>query len=370
VKWVFWGSILTVFYTCLGYPLWLYLRSRWHYRPVYRAPIRPFVSIVMAVHNEAENLPRKLKNLSELQYPPDRFEIIVVSDGSTDGTNDFLSRSEVPICYFLIPQHRGKACALNVGIALAQGEIILFVDARQLLEAESLRNLVENFADPSVGCVSGELILLPSEGQAGGQEWGDYWRIEKQIRKLESKTGSVVGATGAIYAVRRELLVPLPEGTILDDVYIPLHVARQQKRVVFESRAVAKDTVIPDLKREFRRKVRTLTGNYQLLQIAPWVLTRRNRIRFEFISHKLCRLTMPLALVAVLMSSMFLGGTFYRSAFILQVTFYAAGLLAITNPRNRVRRVAGPAASFLMLNAAAGVGLINFLRRKQVLWVR
>src|SRR5208337_611205 len=155
-----------------------------------------------------------------------------------------------------------------------------FTDARQKIESCALRRLMENFADAEVGCVSGELMLGNPETGEAGEGMGLYWRVEKKIRELESASGSVVGATGALYAVRRELLVNLPEGTILDDVYIPMQVTRQGKRVVFEPRARAWDSVNLGAEREFARKVRTLSGNYQLLQLAPWLLSGSNPIRF------------------------------------------------------------------------------------------
>src|SRR5207247_9241227 len=143
---------------------------------------------------------------------------------------------------------------------------------------------VEDFAVPAVGCVSGELMLGEPDSGESAQGMGLYWRIEKQIREMESASGSVIGATGAIYAVRRSLLAPIPPETILDDVYIPMNVVRQGSRVIFDPRARAWDLPHLGTGREFARKVRTLSGNYQLLQLAPWMLTSANPVRFEFVS--------------------------------------------------------------------------------------
>ena len=200
--------------------------------------------------------------------------MIVVSDGSADRTNDILGEwQKSGRRALLLPEHQGKANALNHGMAAADGEIICFTDARQTIAIDGLKNLIANFADPSVGCASGALIIGQNHSASSSEGVGLYWRLEKNIRNWEALAGSTVGATGAFYAVRSSLLSPLPAGTILDDVYIPLQVARNGGRVVFDFSAVAWDDFSPSPKQEFRRKVRTLAGNYQLLQLAPWVLT-------------------------------------------------------------------------------------------------
>ncbi len=159
------------------------------------------------------------------------------------------------------------------------------MDARQRVATDSLKTLVESFADPAVGCVSGALMLGDGE-ETSPRGVGSYWKLEKAIRYWESTGGSTVGATGALYAVRRTLVPHLPTGIILDDVFIPMEVARRGARVIFEPRALAWDSLPSKPKQEFRRKVRTLFGNYQLLRMAPWLLTTANPLRFEFVSHK------------------------------------------------------------------------------------
>jgi cellulose synthase/poly-beta-1,6-N-acetylglucosamine synthase-like glycosyltransferase len=328
----------------------------------------------MVVRNEERWLERKMQNLLQLDYPQDLYQVVVVSDGSTDNTENILRRyaSDPRVRLLMNQLSRGKASGLSDAIALAAGDVVVFTDARQYIEDEAIRRLMENFADPHVGCVSGALMLGdPGLGEAG-QGMGIYWRIEKEIRELESKSGSVVGATGALYAVRRELLVPVPEGTILDDVYIPMQVVRQQKRVVFEARAKAWD--IPDLGSglEFARKVRTLSGNYQLVQLAPWILTRRNPLLWRFLSHKLLRLTVPFALAAMLAASMWLSGPLYRAALFLQLCFYGLALLAFARlPKlGLIGRVADAAGTFVLLNSAAVVAFANFIAGRKAAWSR
>jgi len=372
MTWIFWLAAGLIFYAYVGYVCWLRLRMLWRARPVRRGSLTPFVSIAMVVRNEENTLPAKLQNLTALDYPGDRLQIVVVSDGSTDRTEEILRdwARDPRITIVLNQMAQGKASGLNDAIQVAQADVILFTDARQKIETEALRLLVENFADPDVGCASGELMLGdPSHGESA-QGLGLYWRIEKQVRVLEAASDSVVGATGALYAVRRELLTTVPPGTILDDVFLPMQVARQGKRVVFDPRARAWDVPNLGAAREFSRKVRTLSGNYQLVQLAPWLLTSENPIRFEFVSHKLLRLAVPFALAVLLLSSMFLRGVFYRGALIAQLFFYALSAISLSQlvRKGILARIADAAGTFVLLNAAALVALANFVAGRRTAW--
>ena len=396
IKYVFWIAAALVGYSYLGYPVWLWLRSRWSPRPVRRSSglvsgqsfgqgsdqgsaAAPAVSAVMVVRNEEAVIARKLVNLLTLDYPQEKLDVVVVSDGSSDRTpailadcaRDFGAGTRVRT--LAKPVSQGKAAGLNDAIRLATGEVLLFTDARQHIESGALRLLIENFADPEVGAASGELMLGDPTGGETGKGMGLYWRIEKKIRELESASGSVAGATGALYCARRNLVIasPLPEGTILDDVLLPMQIVRQGFRVVFDSRARAWDS--PDLGegREFSRKVRTLTGNYQLLQLAPWLLGSENAIRFEFVSHKLSRLSVPFALLALLIASALLPQPLYRAAFGAQLAFYALSLAALAGVKiGPLARIADPARTFVVLNSAALVAFVNFVTGRKAVWVR
>jgi poly-beta-1,6-N-acetyl-D-glucosamine synthase len=374
MRWIFWGATLVIAYTYLGYAGWLWVRAQLSPWPVRRAPEEPGVSVIMVVRNEEQVLESKLRNLLDLDYPPESCQIVVVSDGSTDRTEAIL-REHVnnPRMHVVMNQlPRGKASGLNDAFEWVQGEIVVFTDARQKIEPGALRILLENFADPEVGCVSGELMLGDPTAGETRQGMGLYWRFEKSIRELEAASGSVVGATGALYAVRRGLLTGLPEGTILDDVYIPLQVVRQGRRVVFEPRARAWDS--PDLGGglEFARKVRTLSGNYQLVQLMPWVLSSHNPVLLRFVSHKLLRLVVPFALTAILISSLWLRAPLYRVALVLQLAFYGLALLALARwlKAGILGRAADVAATFVLLNTAAVIAFANFVVGRKAAWSR
>ncbi len=369
---LFVGSLALIFFAYAGYPACMFVWTRICPRPIRRSAIFPTVTIVMAVHNEEKNLPSKLINLATLRYPAELLQVIVVSDGSTDCTNQILAawqestRHEV-----LLVEHQGKANALNHGVARAKGELICFTDARQALAPEGLVRLIANFADPSVGCASGALVMVDHRSAPSDNGMSLYWQLEKSIRNWEGLAGSTVGATGAFYAIRRSLFLPLPAGIILDDVYLPLQVARQGSRIIFDSQAVAWDDFAPTPKQEFRRKVRTLTGNYQLLQVAPWLLTWSNPLLVQFVCHKLLRLLVPFALVGILIATLWFRSGLYGLALILQAALYLLAALTIWRPKlGRISRVSNVALEFVVLNAAALVAFLYFITGRKVLWAR
>ncbi len=373
MKWVFWFSAALVLYAYLGYPAWLWLRGRWKARQVGRSAFTPSVSIVMVVRDEEAALPGKLRNLTALDYPRDRVEILVVSDGSTDGTDAILREwaERGAIHPVFLSEHSGKANGLNQAIPLAQGEVVLFTDVRQVIEPGAIRLLAENFADAGVGCVSGELMLGDPQGGESSSGMGLYWRVEKKVRELESLSGSTIGATGALYAARKSLLVELPADLILDDVFLPMSVIRQGFRVVFDPRARAWDKADLGAGREFWRKVRTLSGNYQLVEAAPWLVSRENPARWDFVSHKLLRLLVPFALAGLLVSTAWLGGPFYLTCLVAQMGFYTLSLLAAIPARlGVIGRVADAALTFVLLNTAALVAFRNFALGRKTAWGR
>ncbi|MBI3802506.1 MAG: glycosyltransferase family 2 protein [Nitrospirae bacterium] len=303
-------------------------------KQVRKESMLPSVSVILAVYNEEKLIEQKLRNLFELEYPSSLLQIIVSSDGSEDQTEAKVAcwqeaHQDGPVLMLLTaPAHVGKAAALNRAVAHAWGEVVVFIDARQILDRNAILHLVSNFADERVGAVSGELILMDRPGGKGVVSVGLYWRYEKWLRKMESDVDSMLGATGAIYALRRSLYDPIPTETILDDVLIPMQAVFRGYRVVFEPKALAYDFVPRRAESEFLRKVRTLAGNYQLLWEvgALWSL-KKNRLFFQFFSHKVARLLVPFMLILLLLSNLFLTQGIYFIFLLLQLVWYSLALL-------------------------------------------
>jgi len=352
-------ALAVIAYAYVGYPAICWLRAHLRPRPIARRPVRPRVSIIIAAWNEARTIGHKLQDLAQQSYPPELTEIIVACDGSTDGTPERAQKMAAlvgrPLQVLALRQHRGKAAALNAAAAAATGEVLVFTDARQELSHNAVEALVENFGDAGVGAVGGELVL------AGDAPAGAYWKYEAAIRRWESAAGSTIGVSGALYALRRELWRPLPEETILDDVLVPMRARLANKRVVLEPLAKAFDRVAEN-RREFGRKVRTLSGNFQLLALepalaAPW----RNPSWFGLVSHKLTRLAVPYAMVTALFAAALLPEPW---RFLLLGGQLAAYGLALARwiGGGQASRVAKLCETVVLLNAAAVVGTFRFLR--------
>lgn len=371
MKFIFWLSLIGILYTYLGYPAIIWMLSKLRTRPWMVAEIAPSVSIVMAVHNGAALLPAKLQHLLSLDYPNIN-EIIVVSDGSTDGSAQILGDQRDPrIKPYVLKEHAGKAVAVNIGVANATADVILFVDIRPEIAKGSVARMLRNFADPKVGCVAGELILSQDGHDAASAAVGNaYWRYEQWIRKCESKFDSPVGVYGGFYAVRRELAVQQPAGLILDDMFQPLSIIRQGFRSVIDQDACVFDKWPKTASGEFHRKVRTLAGNFQLLHLAPWTLTLQNRALFQFISHKLMRLVVPYWMVLFLAAALALSvnSPIYAALASMQILGLALALIALRIRIPLLHRIAAPASALLVLNSAAVVGLYKFLATRGPLW--
>jgi cellulose synthase/poly-beta-1,6-N-acetylglucosamine synthase-like glycosyltransferase len=326
------------------------------------------LSIVLAVHNEENNIRARIENLLEQDYPQELVELIVVSDGSTDRTVEIAKEAgNERTKIFSIEEVEGKAAAITLGVANASNDIIVFADARQRFAENVLAELTAVFSDASIGAASGELLFMKGEGGDVREGVGLYWRYEKFIRRMESAVDSVAGATGSIYAARKELVAPLPSHTLLDDLLIPMRIVLRGFRTVFIRSAKAYDTVSKRSFDEFSRKVRTLAGNFQAFVLEPSLLNPiKNRIFFQFISHKVMRLFVPYFCVTALVSNLFLDGLFYRTILTCQLLFYGLMLLGLTPVRSvRMGGVVRIAWTFGVLNAAAVAALVVFLRGKE-----
>ena len=368
MKLVFWSSLLFILYPYIGYPLILWIKRIFSTQIELKlnSAYYPLVSVVIAAKNEQVNIERRIRDILQQSYPKDNLEIIVISDGSTDKTNDIVeklaleikSQSNTPaikiLSYF---PSQGKSIALNTGVKNASGEIIVFADARQRFHIDAIKNLVLFLEDQEVGCVSGELEFEGNVAGEGKPEMGIYWRYEKWIRKQESYSGSMIGATGAIYAIRKALFEPMPADTILDDVLIPMTIVCKGFSAIFNEDAKAYDQQTSNIAEEWRRKVRTLAGNWQLLSInkslfIPW----QNPLWFRFISHKFLRLIVPFFLPIVLLSCALIQEPFYRVLTIIQLSIYSLVLLGYVVPIVRKIRFINLCFFLVTLNIAAVAG--------------
>jgi len=368
---LFWVSFAVIAYAYVGYPVIMFLLARFFPRPWRKGDFAAPVSIVMAVHNGAQRLHAQVEHLASLEPELVR-EVIIVSDGSNDGTAEILNHLQgARLRTIVLPEQAGKAAALNHGLAVATGEIVLFIDIRPKVAPGALRKLLSNFADPSVGCVAGELVLN-TEGHdaAASAVSGVYWRYEQWIRNCEAAWDSPVGVYGGFYAARRNLVRPFPEGIILDDMFQPLSILRQGYRSVLDRSAIVVDTWPGKVSGEFQRKIRTLAGNYQLVSLAPWILSPRNRVLFQLVSHKLMRLVVPYFFVLLLLSATWLGidSMAWRAVAIAQWAFWLAAALALKVRVPVIHRVASAASALLVLNFAAVIGLYKFLFTSGPLW--
>jgi cellulose synthase/poly-beta-1,6-N-acetylglucosamine synthase-like glycosyltransferase len=356
-------------YAYVGYPVFVALLAR-------LSPLRtrvdpeylPTVTACVPVHNAASHVEGKLESLLALDYPRERLEVVVYSDGSSDGLAEVVSRyaeKDERVRFVDGGTRRGKPYAINRMRDVATGDVLLMTDVRQPLEPSSLRALVASLSDPVVGCVSGNLVL---RGLSGA---GFYWRYESWIRRNEARFRSMVGVTGPVYVIRRADLERLPGDIILDDMWVPMGLRLKGRRLLLNENAIAYDEAFDD-KRESGRKVRTLAGNYQLFARMPRLLIPFvNPSWFETFSHKILRLMSPFLAASLLVSSTLgtlvaedggspLPGNALQALLAAQVLFY---LMALAGPR--LPRWGTVARSFVVLNWAAVIGLWRFLRGGQ-----
>lgn len=368
---ILWVSLALCAYTYIGYPLVLKVMATIFARGVRKGSIEPLVSFIVAGYNEEAVIAAKLENTLGLKYPAGRLQVIFASDGSTDSTVTIARRFEDKGVVVLNHDgRRGKVSALNDAVLAARGEILVFSDCRQRFDPLAVRALVENFNDPGVGAVSGELFI--GDEPDGTASKVSYWEYEKTVRKAESAFGSVMGVTGAIWAIRRSIFEPYPQAIILDDLYQPMRAVLKGYRVVFEGGAKAYDEATKKTKDEIRRKVRTIAGNWQVFfamkgLFSPW----QNRAVFQFISHKVLRVLVPFFLLVALAANMFLIDQFlYHIIFYSQLLFYGLCLASVGAANIGLRSgLITLFHVFSVLNYSAVAGFVNFITGRQgVIW--
>ena len=356
---LFWSCLALVAFAYAGYPLLMSLLARRYGHAPFEGGPDEDLTVVVAAFDEEARIAARVRDILEQDYPAHRLRVLVVSDGSRDGTARAAAAvDDARVAVLALPDNVGKAAALTAALRHVDTELVAFTDVRQRFAPGALRALAAPFADPSVGAVSGELVIAAAE-HGTGEGVGLYWRMEKRLRSDEARLGWLHGVSGSIHAMRRRLFVPMPAGTVLDDMWMPLHVLRSGHHVWMAREAVAFDRASHDIDEEFQRKLRTLAGNWQLVARLPWLLNPlRNPVFFAWFSHKFLRLLVPWALLVALVASALADGTLYRVAFGLQLLCYGGALGGLVLPRLAARLPLLPAASsFVMLNFAALLSL-------------
>lgn len=364
MAWLFLISSGFILYTYAFFPLLLHWRARGLSLP--DAPVVdtwPSVSIVIAAHNERFSLPVKLASLEKLDYPKDKLELVIVSDGSTDDTQNYLSeqfkdRQRYTVLH--LEKSLGKCGALNKGVELANNDIIVFMDARQAVSSNAIKALVPYLQDPEIGAATGELVLS-DEGNLDASNFGLYWRYEKWLRDNETRLFSTTGVTGALYAIRRKDFIPNIVGTLLDDFETPISLLKQGKRTIYVPGAYAFDKTNDNLALEFRRKVRNLAGNWESFMKNGWLFNpSKNPVWWQFLSHKVFRLLVPFAMIIALISAALGSGLFLKSMFWLQASFYLVTAASYAKLPGTSNKLVNFFKVFVQLNAAALVATVRF----------
>lgn len=355
-----------------GYPAVLGLIARRHRHPIRKDTQLRSVSIIVPVHNGGKFLENKLRSILALNYPPELIEVLVMSDGSTDGTDEIAAR--FASAGFMSGRVRlvrlargGKPAAINAGVPLSSGEILIFNDVRQTLHPDSLRNIVACFGDPEVAAVSARLSIRTGESSAE-HDTSLYWRYELWIREQMTRIHSTWGCTGAYYGMRRALFQPIPPDILIDDAWLPLTAVLQGYRVILEPTAVMYDFPT-DLRSEFRRKVRTLAGLYQLIWLLPGIFSARDPMRFHFLFGKYGRMVVPWCLIGMALATIGMPEPWRQIALAGQILFYLAAIIDPLLPAAfPLKMVTSPIRTFVTLTAAALFALRIFFVPPRSLW--
>lgn len=394
MKVIFWPSILLIIYTYLLYPFIIFLavsiksslaqiKLLFSETPMVGRPKSPryfpMVSMVITAYNEERIIEQKINNCLEIDYPKDKFEAIIVSDGSTDKTNNIVRHYENSgIIKLITYKHRsGKTGVLNKTIPHAKGEIILLSDANTLYRRDAVRKLVRHFTDKAIGCVCGRLEIKRPHGSTSQDNL--YWKYETLLKYLENKLGGVLGANGGIYAIRKELFTPIPNTTIIDDFVIPMKIKEIGYKVIYDHEAIATEETAIDNRAEFGRRIRIGAGNFQSIALTKKLLNpRRGFVAFSFWSHKIIRWLVPFFMIFTFISNLSIImevqslATFYGFTFVLQIAFYTMALIGFLQEKRgcQLKLFLIPYVLVLM-NGAFFLGFFKYFTKIQkVTWER
>jgi glycosyltransferase involved in cell wall biosynthesis len=367
---VFWASLGLLVYTYLAFPVIAMVRGMLVRRAHRTAPIVPPVSLIIAARNEAGSIGAKLRNIDQLDYPDERLEVIIASDGSEDATEAIVAAHRGrPVTLLRLP-HDGKAAALNAAVAASAGEILVFSDSNSRYASDAIRRLVAPFADELVGGVAGNQVYeRKPDGASGTDGERAFWGLDRLLKAAEGRSGSTISATGAIYAIRRELFSPVPPG-VTDDFYTSVGVIVQGRRLVFALDAVAYEQPAASGRLEFQRKVRIMTRGLRAIMMRRELLDPRRHgfYAIQLASHKVLRrlMSVPLVLVAIASVSLWRRGLLYQAALVGQAGFYIAAVIGLLPWRGARYPVFNIPAFFCTATLASAIASWNVLRGRTI----
>ncbi|MFZ5568856.1 MAG: glycosyltransferase family 2 protein [Thermodesulfobacteriota bacterium] len=371
---LFWGALFAVWYVYVGYPLAVLVLGFFQKREIRQGPFEPLVTVLIPAYNEETGIAATIRNKLALDYPRDRLEIIVISDGSTDRTDEIALGFQENGVRLLRQQPRaGKTSALNMAVGQARGDILVFSDANSMYAPDALRKLMRNFSDPEVGYVTGKMIYVNPDGTPVGDGCTAYMKYENFLRRLETGVGSIVGVDGGIDAARKKLYRPM-NADQLPDFVLPLNVIDQGYRVVYEPEALLNEETLKTAGDEYRMRVRVaLRSLWALWDMRRLLLHPRSRMfAFQLWSHKALRYLGFLFLLVAFPANIVLwsSGGIYPWLLILQITGYLAAAAEPLLERRHLRfRLVHLAHYFFLLNLASAHAFIKFIMgQKQVLW--
>lgn len=364
---VFWIALGLLVYAQVGYPLLMLPFARKRQAPAMENDAMPGVTLVIPAYNEEAVLRAKLENSLRIDYPSAKLEIIVASDGSSDQTipiaNEFVSRGVRVLAF---QERRGKASIVTDAVAASSHPLVCLCDANVMFLPDALRRMVEHFAAPKVGAVSGDVRLASEESDFGSGE-SAYYGVERLVQLGECAVGSMMGVDGGMFVVRRELFRPLAPDTILDDFVTSMNVIQQGYKIVYESDAVAHENGTPSWRHEYRRRIRVNTGAMQCLKRGQYPRLTQPVELWQFLSHKFLRWIGPVLLLAVLVlnAALVTQGTIYQMGLAGQGLFYGAAALAAWSPKFRETKLGGVTFYFTLSHIAMLVGMYRGLVLKQ-----
>ncbi len=382
---VVWLCLGILFYTFIGYPLLVFVLAHvrgWFARGQAKTLSDssaesydwPTVRFLILAYNEERVIRKKVENTLDLDYPRDRLQIVVASDGSTDQTNAMLSCYGAHEIKFLpLTPRQGKTTVLNQVIPTLDGEIVVLSDASGLVRPDALKKLIRHFQNDRVGCVSGVYSFDTDDDSLRSATEKLYWHYETFLKKYESLVHSTIGAHGALYGFRRELFKPLHKKTINDDFILPMRIVQEGYRVQYEPEAIVVEDESTTLNGEFNRRIRINVGNFQQIYMLRGLCNpKRGLVALQFVSHKVLRLAGPFFILTLPFACLFAPGAFYQLLLELQIAFYLAGVLGFVQEYFGLRlRYLYLPFYFLMGNVSTVFGFVRFVLRKQsILWKR